>query len=70
MKQPGSDEREKMELNESRCSEEADFLPVAQLGEDEVKRKASSQPGQAAQHRHPGNTGHLPLRWASLTTRF
>lgn len=59
-----------MKLNESRCSKEEDFLPVAQLGEDEVKRKAPSQPGQAAQHRDPGNTGHLHFRWASLTTRF
>lgn len=31
--------------------------PVAQLGEEQVRRKVSSQPGQAAQHRQPGQAG-------------
>lgn len=49
---------------------EAGFLPITQLGEEEVKRKPSSQPGQAAQHWDPGQTGHRHLRWASLISRL
>lgn len=46
------------------------FSPVGHLGEEEVWREASSQPGETAQDREPGQAGDGDPTWRRRGPRF